>query len=102
MLGEDAGPSKLAAIKKHGIQTLSEDKFLELIATRIGPSAGADAGGAVLDDRTRKKIEKEESAVKAAALELEKREMKEARGAASGHVGFCLSSNVGLTLLLFV
>ena len=34
VVGEGAGPSKLAAIKKHGIRTLTEDEFLNLIATR--------------------------------------------------------------------
>ncbi|KAH9978130.1 replication factor RFC1 C terminal domain-containing protein [Lactifluus volemus] len=33
ILGDNAGPSKLAAIKKHNLKTLSEDEFLDLIAT---------------------------------------------------------------------
>ena len=36
VLGENAGPSKIAAMKKHGLKTLSEDEFLNLIATRKG------------------------------------------------------------------
>lgn len=39
VLGRDAGPSKLKMIEKHGIKTLNEDGFLELIGSR--PS-GAD------------------------------------------------------------
>jgi replication factor C subunit 1 len=40
VLGDNAGPSKLAAIKKHNLKTLSEDEFLNLIATRKGPGNG--------------------------------------------------------------
>ncbi|KAG6332752.1 hypothetical protein ID866_6335 [Astraeus odoratus] len=76
ILGDNAGPSKLAAIKKHGLTTLSEDEFLELIATRVGPSG---TGGKGLDEKTRKKMEKEEEAIKTAAKEMEKREKKEAK-----------------------
>lgn len=35
VVGEDAGPSKLNAIKKHNLPTLNEDGFLYLIATRF-------------------------------------------------------------------
>lgn len=34
VLGSDAGPKKLELIAKHKIKTLTEDEFLELIATR--------------------------------------------------------------------
>ncbi|KAF9071137.1 replication factor RFC1 C terminal domain-containing protein [Rhodocollybia butyracea] len=77
VLGEDAGPSKLAAIKKHGLKTLSEDEFLNLIATRKGKGKG-------LDEKTKKKMEKEQEAIKAAAKEMDKKEkeaMKEAKAA---------------------
>ncbi|KIK76426.1 hypothetical protein PAXRUDRAFT_835365 [Paxillus rubicundulus Ve08.2h10] len=74
VLGDNAGPSKLAALKKHGLKTLSEDEFLELIGTRVGPGG---PGGAQLDEKTRKKMEKEEEAIKKAAKELERRENKE-------------------------
>ncbi|KAI6117459.1 replication factor RFC1 C terminal domain-containing protein [Pisolithus croceorrhizus] len=74
VLGEDAGPSKLAAIKKHGLPTLSEDGFLELIGTRVGPTAG-------LDEKFRKKMEREEEAIRSAAREMEKREIKEMKEA---------------------
>ena len=84
VLGDNAGPSKLAAIKKHALKTLSEDDFLALIGTRVGPGG---PGGAPLDDKTRKKMDKEADAIKAAARELEKRE-KAARGC--GASGGCV------------
>ena len=34
VVGADAGPSKLAAIKKNNLPTLDEDGFLDLIKTR--------------------------------------------------------------------
>lgn len=34
VVGADAGPSKLAAIKKHGLNMLDEDGFLNIIGTR--------------------------------------------------------------------
>ncbi|KAF8554964.1 DNA replication factor C, large subunit [Imleria badia] len=71
VLGDNAGPSKLTAIKKHGLKTLSEDEFLALIGSRVGPGG---PGGAQLDDKTRKKMEKEKEAIKAAAKALENRE----------------------------
>ncbi|KAL4067185.1 replication factor RFC1 C terminal domain-containing protein [Scleroderma yunnanense] len=84
VLGENAGPSKLAAINKHGLRTLSEDEFLELIGTRVGPSGPSGSGGAGesskgLNDKMRKKMEKEEQAIRNAAREMEKREAKEAK-----------------------
>jgi replication factor C subunit 1 len=68
VLGEDAGPKKLAAIQKHGIKTINEDEFLNLIATRKG------LGNGKVDDKTRKKLEKEQQEIKKAAKEMEKRE----------------------------
>ncbi|KAH0839521.1 putative replication factor C, large subunit [Lanmaoa asiatica] len=86
VLGDNAGPSKLAAIKKHGLKTLSEDDFLALIGTRVGPGGGP--GAAQLDEKTRKKMEKEKEAIKDAARALERREQQEGKGkAASGGVG---------------
>lgn len=89
MLGDNAGPSKLAAIKKHGIRTLDEDAFLNLIATR--------KGSGVVDEKTKKKMEKEQAAIKTAAKEMEKREQAEAKSSAAGFVAlftidFCSSS----------
>lgn len=93
VLGDNAGPSKLAAIKKHALKTLSEDDFLALIGTRVGPGG---PGGAPLDDKTRKKMDKEADAIKAAARELEKRE-KAARGCgASGGCVWVLHARVVL------
>ena len=74
VLGSDAGPSKLAAIKKHHLQTLDEDGFLHLIATRIPDTS---------DPKTKKKIEKEQAAIKEAAQEMEKREKKAGKEKAS-------------------
>ncbi|KAF8075799.1 replication factor RFC1 C terminal domain-containing protein [Lyophyllum atratum] len=68
VLGDSAGPSKLAAIKKHGIRTVNEDEFLNLIGTRKG------LGNGKVDDKTKKKMEKEQEAIKQAAREMEKRE----------------------------
>lgn len=71
VLGDNAGPSKIAAIKKHGIRTVSEDEFLNLIATRKG------LGNGKIDEKTKKKMEKEQEAIKQAAREMERREEKE-------------------------
>lgn len=72
ILGEGAGPSKLAAIKKNKLKTLDEDGFLNLIATRIP---------VVRDEKLRKKAEKEAAAIKEAAKEMERREKKEMKEA---------------------
>jgi hypothetical protein len=81
VLGDDAGPSKLAAIKKHGLRTLSEDEFLNLIGTRKG------LGNGKVDDKTKKKMEKEQEAIRQAAREMEKREEKEKIAAAKNDTG---------------
>ncbi|KAF8907193.1 DNA replication factor C, large subunit [Mucidula mucida] len=71
---------KLAAIKKHGIRTLDEDAFLNLIATRTGTGE--------IDEKAKKKMEKEQKDIKIAAKEMEKREKQEAKASASsGHKG---------------
>ena len=70
VLGDNAGPSKIAAIKKHGINTLNEDEFLNLIATRKG------LGNGKIDEKTKKKMEKEKEEIRKAAKEMEKREQK--------------------------
>lgn len=72
ILGNDAGPKKLEAIKKHGLPTLDEDGFLELIRTRKG----------VLDEATKKKMLDEERKIKEAAKDLELREKAAAKEAA--------------------
>ncbi|KAJ7265994.1 replication factor RFC1 C terminal domain-containing protein [Mycena haematopus] len=71
VLGDNAGPSKLAAIKKHGLNTLNEDQFLQLIATRKGTGQ--------LDEKTRKKMQKDKEAIETAAKEMEKREKTAAK-----------------------
>lgn len=73
VLGSDAGPSKLAAIKKNNLTTLDEDSFLQLIATRV-PDPNK------LDNKTKKKQEKEEEAIRTAAKEMERREKQTAQG----------------------
>jgi replication factor C subunit 1 len=69
ILGDNAGPSKLAAIKKHNLKTLSEDEFLNLIATRKGPGDGKG-----LSEKEKKKKEKEEKTIRDNAREMEARE----------------------------
>ncbi|KAJ6516502.1 replication factor RFC1 C terminal domain-containing protein [Mycena sanguinolenta] len=73
VLGDNAGPSKLTAIKKHGLETLNEDQFLNLIATRKGTGK--------LDEKTRKKLQKDKEAIETAAKEMETREKKAAKTA---------------------
>ncbi|KAG2014211.1 purine nucleotide binding protein [Coprinopsis cinerea AmutBmut pab1-1] len=70
VLGEDAGPKKLEAIKKHKLNTLDEDGFLNLIATRKG------LGNGQIDEKTKKKLEKEQADIRKAAKEMENREKK--------------------------
>ena len=67
VVGENAGPSKLAAIKKHGLKMINEDEFLNLIATRKGDD---------IDQKTREKMEKEEEKIRNAAKEMEREERK--------------------------
>jgi replication factor C subunit 1 len=81
VLGDSAGPSKLAAIKKHNLRTLSEDEFLNLIGTRKG------LGNGKVDDKTKKKMEKEQEVIRQAAREMEKREEKDKATAAKKDVG---------------
>ena len=40
VLGDNAGPSKLAAFRKHNLKTSSEGDFLYINATRNGPDNG--------------------------------------------------------------
>jgi hypothetical protein len=69
VLGDNAGPSKLAALKKHNLKTLSEDEFLNLIATRKGPGNGKG-----LSEKEKKKKDKEDKAIRDSAKEMEARE----------------------------
>jgi BRCT domain type II-containing protein len=85
VLGDNAGPSKLAALKKHKIKTLSEDEFLNLIATRKGPGDGKG-----LSEKEKKKKDKEEKAIRDSAKEMEAREKAiEASGSGSGVARGC-------------
>lgn len=61
VLGSEAGPKKLEMIKKHGIKTLTEDAFLELIGNR--PS-GAD------DPKFKEQQKKETEKIKAVAKSM--------------------------------
>ena len=78
VLGNDAGPSKRKLIEKHNLRTLDEDGFMKLIETRKGPSAGGK-----VDDKTRKKMEKEQEEIKQGAKELAKREKEAAKSDAN-------------------
>lgn len=82
VLGDNAGPSKLAAIKKHGLKCLSEDEFLDLIATRKGPGNGKG-----YDEKTKKKMEKEQADIKKAAKEIEAREKEAQKSGSSSKFG---------------
>lgn len=75
ILGADAGPRKLEAIKKNNLKTLDEDGFLNLISTRV-PDDG--------DEKTQKKLAKEREAIEQAAKEMEKREKQAAKKSSGG------------------
>lgn len=83
VLGDNAGPSKLAAINKHNLKTLSEDEFLNLIATRKGPGDGKG-----LSEKEKKKKDKEEKAIRDSVKEMEARE-KAVRAPGSGVIRGC-------------
>lgn len=85
VLGSNAGQSKLNAIAKHQLKTLSEDEFLGLIATREGPSAGGEE-----DEKTKKKREKEMKAIRDSAKEMERREKVVEKGKGTGCVSLFL------------
>ena len=76
VVGADAGPSKLKAIEKNKLRTLDEDGFLNLIGTR-------KTDNSMLDDKTRKKIEKEQDAIRQSAKEMEQREKQAAKASTS-------------------
>ena len=82
-MGDNAGPKKIEAIKKHQLRTLSEDEFLNLIGTRKG------LGNGKVDDKTKKKMEKEMKAIKDAAREMEKREIEEKAARKDARCVFC-------------
>ncbi|KAI0348923.1 DNA replication factor C, large subunit [Trametes cingulata] len=78
-------PSSLTSTSNNKQKTLDEDGFLQLIATGV-----VDEGS--LDDKTRKKMEKEREAIRESAKEMERRE-KVAAKEASGHVAKPAAAN---------
>jgi replication factor C subunit 1 len=76
----------LAVIKKHNLRTIDEDEFLNLIGTRVGPS-----GGGKVDEKMRKKLEKDDELIRQGVKELEKREKiaKNQKGRLVGSKLFC-------------
>lgn len=71
VLGDDAGPSKLAKIKEHGIKTINEEGLFELI--RRLPAGGGGGKGA---EKVRQKRKEEEDKIKKQAAEMEQEEKK--------------------------
>jgi len=69
VLGDDAGPSKLAKIREHGIKTIDENGLFELI--RRLPAGGGSGKGA---EKLREKRKAEEEKIKKDAAEMEKQE----------------------------
>ena len=69
VLGDDAGPSKLAKIKSFGIKTIDEQGLFELI--RRLPAHG---GGGKAAEKVRQKKKEEEEKAKNEALEMERAE----------------------------
>ncbi|RYP60746.1 hypothetical protein DL771_010398 [Monosporascus sp. 5C6A] len=69
VLGEDAGPSKLAKIREHGIKTINEEGLFELI--RRLPAGGGTGKGA---EKVRQKRKEEEEKIKKQAAEMEQEE----------------------------
>lgn len=69
VLGEDAGPSKLAKIKSHGIKTIDENGLFDLI--RKLPAYGGTGKGA---QKAQEKKKAEEEKVKQQAAEMEAEE----------------------------
>ncbi|KAI1493042.1 replication factor RFC1 C terminal domain-containing protein [Biscogniauxia mediterranea] len=69
VLGEDAGPSKLAKIREHGIKTINEEGLFELI--RRLPAGGGSGKGA---EKVRQKRKEEEEKIKKQAAEMEREE----------------------------
>ncbi|KAI1418271.1 DNA replication factor C, large subunit [Hypoxylon sp. FL1857] len=69
VLGEDAGPSKLAKIRQHGIKTINEEGLFELI--RRLPAGGGTGKGA---EKLREKRKLEEEKIREQAAEMEREE----------------------------
>ncbi|KAI1428728.1 replication factor RFC1 C terminal domain-containing protein [Xylaria sp. FL1777] len=71
ILGDDAGPSKLAKIKEHGIKTINEEGLFALI--RRLPAGGGSGKGA---EKVRQKRKEDEEKIKKQAVEMEQEEKK--------------------------
>ncbi|KAJ2893674.1 Replication factor C subunit 1 [Zalerion maritima] len=69
VLGDAAGPSKIAKIKSHDIKTINEEGLFELV--RKLPAHGGSGKGA---EKAREKQKAEEAKIKQQALEMEKEE----------------------------
>ncbi|KAI0181494.1 replication factor RFC1 C terminal domain-containing protein [Hypoxylon sp. FL1284] len=69
VLGEDAGPSKLAKIRQFNIKTINEEGLFELI--RRLPAGGGGGKGA---EKLREKRKKEEEKIQEQAAEMEREE----------------------------
>ncbi|XXG97188.1 hypothetical protein Hte_003483 [Hypoxylon texense] len=69
VLGEDAGPSKLAKIRQFNIKTINEEGLFELI--RRLPAGGGSGKGA---EKIREKRKQEEEKIKEQAAEMEREE----------------------------
>ncbi|ETS79084.1 hypothetical protein PFICI_08937 [Pestalotiopsis fici W106-1] len=69
VLGDDAGPSKLAKIQSHNIKTIDENGLFELI--RRLPAGGGTGKGA---EKLREKRKAEEEKIRQQAVEMEKEE----------------------------
>ncbi|KAI0449627.1 replication factor RFC1 C terminal domain-containing protein [Xylaria acuta] len=71
VLGDDAGPSKLAKIREHNIKTINEEGLFELI--RRLPAGGGSGKGA---EKVRQKRKEEEEKIKKQAAEMEQEEKR--------------------------
>ncbi|KAI8943913.1 DNA replication factor C, large subunit [Xylaria longipes] len=71
VLGDDAGPSKLAKIREHNIKTINEEGLFELI--RRLPAGGGSGKGA---EKVRQKRKDEEEKIKKQAAEMEQEEKR--------------------------
>ncbi|GAP83751.1 putative replication factor rfc1 c terminal domain-containing protein [Rosellinia necatrix] len=71
VLGDDAGPSKLAKIREHGIKTINEEGLFALI--RRLPAGGGSGKGA---EKVRQKRKEEEEKIKQQAAEMEQEEKR--------------------------
>ncbi|KAL4893074.1 hypothetical protein BDV59DRAFT_202058 [Aspergillus ambiguus] len=78
VLGQDAGPSKLATIRRHGLKTINEEGLFELI--RRLPANGGDGKAAGKYEAKRKA---EEEKIREMAAEMEKEEKRKAKAESS-------------------